>query len=961
MAIGRVSEVKYLCPVCNTWYTPLEAAEVGHFCHVRLERVVEEAGSPLDVLRRADVEVRVAEPYHRLDPFDGYTTIQAIPPAQNEVDPTVVEQVLGSFADGPLALELVGDSDGQRMFVRGPISIVHHAQLQLQAGYGQVAFDNVSEEQDPVYAGEGFLASSACSLRRPEFFPIKTWRQFGGEDSLQQTGYQGKGTAKAADPMRVLVGALDGLAEGERGLAQLVLRRRAPEDWADRYQGSAQETDFRMKAASPAGQARGAMMAGAIVLGFLDLVFLCQAVVMVVRYGVFSRQSFFPLAFVAFLVLVNVASGYGLSRGWRRLTTVLSANPQVVRQKVSQPAFHAQLRFFAWAKTPERAQEILKRLQSAYAVFALAEGNAFVSNGARPIHPALLDRPEPVKDFILNLTEIAGLWHMPLGELPERMKRQMFFRRTPQVLTDATPGSVELGRSTKGGEKVYLPAKAVEGGIFMDGKPQVGKSTTMEFIASAAMQDPSRAVVVIDPHQDMVHKLMALVPPDRVEDVWCLDMAEEEVFPGINLLDMTMGASVDKVVSDLIVIGQALWSDYWGPRMEQIMRYAARTIALINRRRVAIGRPDEQLTILFIPRLLLSDSKKRKAYLMANLPSVSDVDVKDVLWWWNDYYDQTSDYLLQQVISPVITKLFHISGVKVLQRVFGQPRTTIDFRRAIANRGIVLVNSGGALLGAEVGAFVGSLVVNYIDTVVREQGALPRDQRVEMTVVVDEFQSIRGAVSWRDILGQLRKFGAHVVLGTQSLAGIREDNPQMPGEILAGVMTTLVYQVNAEDALYLENELDMSVPPTSMTNLSPYHVYVKTIGPDRKRLPVMEVRLRDPLIGDPTAFRLVRQKMGRYAVSAIEADAFVRQMTEEPIDEYDAALSAKTQMITQITDGKQVISTKDLLTAVQAMGTRSSQSYSPKSGAIGRGLSTRRKKQEQRRTRPGRIKYETTA
>ncbi len=942
--MNRGEVVVYCCPICGAAYSPDQAVDLGFYCHAPLERSTsqKDGGS-------ADAEAGGAEAtvYMTLDPPEGQVAVQVIPPAQNEVDPTVVEQILGSVTRGPLSLELAGSSDGQRMFLRGPEPVVRHAQAQLQAGYGQVAFRPLPAEEDPVQQGGQVVVSAVCTLRRPPYFPLRTWRQFGGTDDLAQTRYQG--TVKGADPMRVLVGALDDLADGEQALVQLVLVDRAPEDWADPYQGSAQQMDFRVKAASPAGQARGALLAGAILLAFLDMIFLCHAVSVFIRYGL-SWRAMGALGIVMFLTAVSVAAGYGIAIGWRRLTTRLNANPQVVRQKVSQPAFHTQLRFWVWAGTEGRAREILDRLLSAYSVYNLAEGNALVPDTGRPVHPTVL-ADDGVPTMLLNLTEIAGMWHMPMGELPERMGRQMFFRRVPQEITRPQDGAVLLGRSTKGDEPVYLPPTAVESGIFIAGKPQVGKSTLMELIAEAAMRDSRRAVVVIDPHQDMVRRLMSLVPSERIDDVRCLDLADTSAFPGINLLDMTLGVPIDKVVSDLIVVGQALWTDYWGPRMESVLRYAARTIALINRRRVAEGRPDEQLGVLFIPRLLLAQDRRREAYLLANLPPAGDPDVSDVLWWWRFYYAEQRTSLVQQVISPVITKIYHLSGVETLRNIFGQPRTTVDFRQVIRDRGIVLVNSGGAFLGQDVGAFVGALVLNYLDAVTREQGALPREQRVAVTVIVDEFQSIRGGVSWRDFLGQLRKFGAHVILGTQSLAGMREDNRELPGEILAGVMTTIVFQVNAEDALYLQHELDMSVPPTSMTNLSPFHAYVKTVGPGRSRLPTLEVRLRTPLEGDPAVLALVRQKMKAYTKNADEIEALLRRAEKEPVDDYDAALAQSVALRERLTRGEQVVSRDELLAAARAMGTRSTQTYGPRSGGIGRGLSTRVK----RRRRPGRM------
>ena len=861
--------------------------------------------------------------------------VRVVPPDQNEVDPAVTEQILSSFYP-PLSLELYGGSDGQQMFVRGGRLAVEHAVAQLQAGYGQVAFEEVERGEDPVLGGEGFVVSACCRLRREEYYPLRTWREFGDPGSLGVGLLQGGNRPGAADPIRVLIGALDGLREGERALVQLVLVRRAPDGWADRYQIMTQG-DFRLRATAFTAQMRGLLLAGGVVLAFLNTVFACRAAAALLQYGSGGDLSgVWPLAVLTALSGAAVYKGVGW---WRRLSAPFSVNPDVVRRKVRCPAFDVQLRFWVWGGEEERARWILDRLVRAYSVFELAEGNSLVRGGSVPVSPVrLVDSDVPL--MRLNVAEIAGMWHMPVGSPPERMGRQMFFCRVPQAVTEPSEGAVCLGTSTKGGDPVHLPRAAVAGGVFIIGKPQVGKSTLMEALAEAAMQDPDRAVVVIDPHQDMVRRLMGLVPPSRLDDVRCLDLAEEDRFPGINLLDMSTGATMDKAVSDLIVVGRALWSEYWGPRMEQALRYAALTLALINRRRVADGRPDEQLSVLFIPRLLLANPRRSMAYLLSNLPPAGEPTVDDVLWWWRNYYEQLRVGLRQEVISPVVTKIHHISGIEALRCIFGQPLTTVSFREAIRNAGIVLVNTGGAMLGQDVGAFVGALVLNHLDAVLREQAGLPRDERTPITVVVDEFQSLGSAVSWRDFMGQLRKFGAQVVLGTQSLAGMREINPYLPGEVLGTVMTVVAFQTSAEDAEYLRDEFDGRVPPESMVNLSPFHAYVKTVGEGRQRLPPFEVRLREPPGVDPTMAGLVRQRTAGYARPKMEVERDLRRMDGEPIDDYDPARAQEVALRVRAAE-EQAVGAEDLRAAARAMGVRSRRTYGSRSGSVGRGLKAR--------------------
>ena len=95
--------------------------------------------------------------------------------------------------------------------------------------------------------------------------------------------------------------------------------------------------------------------------------------------------------------------------------------------------------------------------------------------------------------------------------------------------------------------------------------------------------------------------------------------------------------------------------------MEAVWRYATRTLALINVRRVAMGVPERQYTILDVPPLLLAPRDRRepfgpaqgKPFLLSNLPldtpdgpALSHVEGQDVRWWWSRWYEPLRSILL---------------------------------------------------------------------------------------------------------------------------------------------------------------------------------------------------------------------------------------------------------------------------------------------------------------------------
>lgn len=106
----------------------------------------------------------------------------------------------------------------------------------------------------------------------------------------------------------------------------------------------------------------------------------------------------------------------------------------------------------------------------------------------------------------------------------------------------------------------------------------------MEILARRAIQDQDSALGILDRQGNRAQALRGMVSPD--------------------LLDVTLGIEVDKVVSDLIGLREAIWLPLWGPRMEATWRYAAKTLAFINQDLAAEGSADEQYPLLDIPALL---------------------------------------------------------------------------------------------------------------------------------------------------------------------------------------------------------------------------------------------------------------------------------------------------------------------------------------------------------------------
>jgi hypothetical protein len=787
-------------------------------------------------------------------PFTEPTEVlEIIPPHDNTVDALAVELLLSRFAtETPISLEIAGDARVRRFLFRAPRETLAHRRRQIQATYPQAEFRAILPEEDPAYEHKLARTSAEFSLRKPLYLPLRTFRN---------------GDFLEADPVLGLLGTFADLEQGERMLSQLILFP-APANWADRYQGMERQVERGMGEGGPRSvNLFLRQFAGLVVSCFLLMTVLCGVVT-----GLQQRWLEFGIALVT-----GIAALGGVLYAIKSMGDATNVNPEMVKRKLEgSSAYDVSLRLTAFAQTPELARLRLRSLVKAYAQFNLASGNALEARLAE-FDPRDLALPRWSlwqewlgRGMRLTVAEIASMWHLPVGFETPFVERAKAKRLLP--LPNTVEQGILIGHSAHQGLRipVHLDAETLWHHNFMVAKTQKGKSTLMANLAVEAMKKDA-AVVVIDPHGDLARAVLGVVPPNRAKDVVYVDLSDSSQIVGLNLLDMTQGRSADRVVSHLVHVGEMIWSDYWGPRMEDALRMAARTLLYINERFAARGQ--QQFTLLdVLPLFELGNFRHRllKDY-------VKDADI---LEWWSGYYERMYQNLQIDVINPVQTKIHRFSTHATIRGVVAQSRSTINFRELLAERRILLVNTATGVIGPDAGGILGAVIVDYINFAVREQMAIPDPSaRAKVIVVIDEFQSIPG-VDYKGLLAELQKMGASFILATQALGQLDAINKELRASILSNIASLFVFQTSAEDADLLRHELDEAVTATDIINLDDYCCYVKT-QLRHTRLPVMHVETLPPPQQNRAVIAQITGQMGRYtrAMSVVtsERDGFQEQ------------------------------------------------------------------------------------
>ncbi len=774
------------------------------------------------------------------------------PPRSGERTLLGVENLLQSIAvPEPFSLELAGDMDGVTLMARCLDDRVVRGQL--SAHYPQARIHELHPGEDPLWVRDGEQAwSMTLRADAPEYVPLRTFR----DDDLLDPG---------SDPLIALMGALSALYEGERVVARLLLRSLGP-DWSQHHMDKAHKRPgFEPREPAYTFQTKPLQMDG-----------MTMAVLGIGALAALKGYLWIQDGEIWKAALLGAGTALGLAAGgwawwrWKRARSRVE-DPLLIREKVSRVAFDAELQVTAVVPTRsgrQRAGELLGPVAAAYRHYDNPAGARFKVSRVRPVVPDTenLHPPGPGlfgRRSILGVREIASLWHPP-GAGDETPLVERSGARALSPLAKGVKGGALVGDTTAGtGREIRFPEDLLRRHHLYVARTRMGKSTLMHHVVTHKMREKAAgrdgdAVVVVDPHTDLVAGILEHVPDSLADRVRLIDLSDESRSPGINLLDTRVFADRDRTADSVVRVAKGLW-EQWGPRMQSILEQTVKTLHEANEQ-VEEG---EQYTILDGLKLLNVETFRKDV-----LKKVSDPYLLE--WWARDFGKWHAQYRAE-ALAPVQTRLSYYASSKRARAILGQRRSTIDMRRTVHDGGILLVSTSQGTVGRDVAALVGASILNLVDAVIREQGSVSLSQRRGALVVVDEMQTMPG-VDYESMLSELGKFGASFILATQSLAKLDDLSRTMRDTLLANVGCLAVFQVAGNDARTLVWELGKErVTEDDITSLPVHHCYVRATG-GTERMPAFSMMVRKPEPGDPDAADRIREATTAYTVSAREGD-----------------------------------------------------------------------------------------
>jgi hypothetical protein len=493
-----------------------------------------------------------------------------------------------------------------------------------------------------------------------------------------------------------------------------------------------------------------------------------------------------------------------------------------ISEKISKPGYDTEVRVVAVGPSKQIAENHVANIVASYGQFS-SEQNSFtkvklLSKYAFMISFVYKFFPifdNPFKKYhstsVLSSDELATLFHFPNKTIETPFITWLGARSAAVDAKVPTEGGTYIGHAYYRG--VRRPVHILRGDrrrhVYIIGKTGVGKS---ELLLDMAVQDIKRGdgVCVIDPHGDLVEKILRYIPPERAEDVIYFDPSDTELPMGMNLLEARTEDEKHFMTTSIINLMYKLYdpqrTGIVGPRFEHTVRNAMLTV---------MSEPGS--TFIEVVRVLTDPN-----YVKELLPKVADPIVRR---FWTDQIEQTSDFHKSETLDYIVSKFGRFVTNATIRNIIGQSKSAFDFRQAMDNQKILLINLSKGRLGEENSSFLGLVIIPKILVAAMSRQEIPEDDRKDFFLYVDEFQNF-ATPDFATILSEARKYRLGLTVANQFIGQMDED---VKNAVIGNVGTLISFRLGTTDASFIAREFQPTFNDQDLQNVERYHAYMKTI------------------------------------------------------------------------------------------------------------------------------------
>jgi len=442
---------------------------------------------------------------------------------------------------------------------------------------------------------------------------------------------------------------------------------------------------------------------------------------------------------------------------------------------------------------------------------------------------------------ILSVDELASIFHLPNKQIVTPNIYWLKAKKAPAPV-DSPQEGLYVGDNLYRGvtKKFCMTPSDRQRHFYIVGQTGVGKSW---LLADMALQDikAGKGVCFIDPH-DTFESILERIPPERVDDVIYFDPSQTDRPMGFNVMECEREDQKDFVTSSIINLMYKLYDPYKtgivGPRFEHAIRNIMLTVMT-----------EPGATFIEIVRCLTDQS-----YVQEILPKVKDPMVRR---YWTDQIAQTSDFHKSEVLDYIVSKFGRFITNTMMRNIIGQSTSSFNFRQAMDEGKILIINLAKGTIGEENSAFLGLVLIPKILIAAMSRQDIPEDKRRDFYLYVDEFQNF-ATQDFAVILSEARKYHLNLTVANQFISQMDDE---VKNAVFGNVGTICSFRLGISDAGFLTKQFQPEFGEHDLLNLGTGEIYLKTmvngIPKDPFSLKVAAVEKKKP--GNPKMAEAIKK------------------------------------------------------------------------------------------------------
>lgn len=742
-------------------------------------------------------------------------------PRSNEKDPTAAEMMFatlhgilkpkkslvkeGSYQEH-ISFEIVATIDAIQFYVWVPSHLKDFVEGQVYAQYPSAELKIVEDYSLDIDLDDDgtdeCVAGAEIKLVRNDILPIKTFQNF------------------KVDPLAGITGVLSKLEKSDEQIWIQVLARPIPDAWKNRglsYIHSKKNGGINMDSQNIAK---------------------------------FLFAGFFR--FIGDLVRAVSAPAESDKKSGKELSPDETARISAIEEKITKLGYQVKIRTLYLSKSKLLASQRLQAIVGTFKQYNSTNLNGFKSGKVHYGNNFLDDYRARLfvdKGFILNIEELASLYHLPhtsvetpnikwtsskTGEPPTELPNEI---NTPkEELTLFAETNFRHNRM-----KFGIKADDRSRHTYVVGKSGMGKSKILENFIEEDIQK-GNGLAVIDPNGDLITDTLKKIPPHRINDVILLDPADQDFPVGFNPLEVEDEALKHFIAQGFVGILKKMFGFSWGPRLEYVLNYTI--LALLDY-------PDS--TVLGIVRMLTDKDFRKKV-----VAQIKDPVVKK---FWTVEFASYNDKFASEAVAPILNKVGQFTASSLIRNIIGQPKSSFNFREAMDNKKIVLINLSTGRVGEVNSSLLGGMIITKIQLAAMSRADTRPEDRVDFFLYVDEFQHF-ATDSFAAILSEARKYRLCLTMANQYISQMEE---VVREAVFGNVGTMITFRVGAADAGFLEKEFNPPFEANDIINLDRQQIYLKMTIDGATSNPFSAMTLTVPEIDRGNTEKIIQLSRERYS------------------------------------------------------------------------------------------------